>query len=186
MPLGSKLLHTHKGTETTDGSNRAHSWFVISEYLLLTVFHKLVPVLSPLLARGNATNFLLYNHIQIFLLLLSLLLVKRRLLWSFDALLCRMVRCKSAHRRRAARSTMSTTAINSLLPNLGDHASTWRITANYWPAFVHVFSLDVGAIQATTVLSLVNLNTWLCLSLLFGLVEDIFRTLTFNYFAVHH
>lgn len=74
VPLRPKLLDPHEGPKATDGSDRADCRFVVSEHLLLTVFHELVPVLSPLLARGDATYFLLHDHVEVLLLLLRLLI----------------------------------------------------------------------------------------------------------------
>jgi hypothetical protein len=72
MTLRPELLHTHERAKTADRSYRADRRFIVSKHLLLTVFHELVPVFSPLLTGGNATDFLLNDHIEVFLLLLCL------------------------------------------------------------------------------------------------------------------
>ena len=72
MALRAELLNSHKWTETANGPDGSDGRLVISEDLLLTVLHELVPVFPPLLAGGDATDLLLYHHVEVFLLLLCL------------------------------------------------------------------------------------------------------------------
>lgn len=135
MALIADLLHAHEGAQAADGSDGADRGLVVGEDELLIVLHHLIPVLTALLAGGNATNLFLDHHVQELLLLLSLiqLLLRIRLkgylpdlrqVVRLCTLSCRMVRWQASKRGRAARARAVSAAAVDALALLRQHACT--------------------------------------------------------------
>ena len=68
------VLNSHEGAKTSHGAHWANHWLVIENLLvvILMVFHHLVPILPPGIARGDSSDILAHCHVKVFFLLLTL------------------------------------------------------------------------------------------------------------------